>query len=88
MNRKLKKALKKNELYVFLVIVLLGIIIQVRSGMFFTMANFCDLSRAAMDTVLMALGQYLVIVSGGLDVSFPAIAALSMYMQAACSGRS
>ena len=80
MNHNLKKVLKKNELYVFLVIVLLGIVIQVRSGMFFTMANFCDMTRAAMYTVLMALGQYLVIVSGGLDLSFPAIAALGMYV--------
>lgn len=80
MNNRIKKVLKKNELYVFLVIVLLGTVIQARSGMFFTMANFCDLSRAAMYTVLMALGQYLVIVSGGLDVSFPAIAALAMYV--------
>ena len=79
-NLTAKKLIKKNEFWVFIVIVLLGILIQTRSGMFFTMVNFCDLSRAAMYTMLMALGQYLVIVSGGLDIAFPAIAALSMYV--------
>lgn len=75
-----KDILKKNEFYVFLVIILLGVFIHIRSGMFFSMQNFCDIARAAMVTLLMALGQHLVIVSGGLDIAFPAIAALSMYV--------
>lgn len=80
MNNKVKKLLKRNEFWVFIVIILLGVVIQVRSGMFFTMVNMTDLIRAAMYAMLMALGQHLVIVSGGLDISFPAIAALSMYI--------
>ena len=48
---RVKKLFKKNELYVFIVIVALGVLIQVRSGQFLTVANLFDLTRAAMVTV-------------------------------------
>ena len=44
-----------------------------------SVANLCDLARNLLVPGLMALGVVLVLVSGGIDVSFTAIAAFAMY---------
>lgn len=73
------KLLRANEFYLFLIIVVLSIIIQARSGQFFTSNNMVDLANAMVVPGLFAIGAYLVIVSGGIDVSFPALASLAVY---------
>ena len=79
MAKVFKKLMQRNEFYIFLVLVLLSIVIQARSGQFFTSNNVVDLLSALIVPGLFALGAFMVIVSGGIDVSFPALASLSMY---------
>lgn len=79
MKRFVSKLLRSNEFYVFLVIVVLGIVIQARSGQFFTANNLVDIANAMVVPGLFAVGAFLVIVSGGIDVSFPALASLAVY---------
>ncbi len=79
MKRIVSKLLRSNEFYVFLVIVALGIVIQARSGQFFTANNLVDIANAMVVPGLFAIGAFLVIVSGGIDVSFPALASLAVY---------
>lgn len=79
MTKTLKKLLVRNETYIFLVIVLLCIVIDIRSGQFFTPNNLVDLASALIVPGLFAIGAFLVIISGGIDVSFPALASLSIY---------
>ena len=43
MNKKVKKIFQSNEPYIFLIIILLGIVVQIRSGQFFTANNIVDL---------------------------------------------
>jgi simple sugar transport system permease protein len=74
-----KKLIHANESYVFLVIVILAIVIQARSGQFFTANNLVDLCNAMVVPGLFGIGAYLVLVSGGIDVSFPALASLATY---------
>ncbi len=76
----MNKLLKKNEFYVFLTIILLSLIIQMRSGQFFTPNNIVDLVVSMIVPAMLSLSAFLVIISGGIDVSFPAIASLSMYV--------
>lgn len=71
--------LKRTEFYIALVIMFLSLFIQVRSGMFFSGNNIIDLLRALVVPGMFGLGTYIVIISGGFDVSFPTVAALSMY---------
>ncbi len=73
------KLLRSNEFYVFAVIVVLGIVIQARSGQFFTANNLVDIANAMVVPGLFAIGAFMVIVSGGIDVSFPALASLAVY---------
>lgn len=76
---KIKSLLKRNEFYVAVTIILLGIVIQARSGQFFTANNFVDLARAIIIPGMLAMGVMMEIIAGGIDVSFPAISMLSMY---------
>ncbi len=70
----------RSEPYVLAAIILLGILIQARSGQFFTGNNLVDLVRAVIVPALLSVGCMMVIVSGGIDVSFTAVAALAMYV--------
>ncbi len=71
---------RRSEPYVFAAIVALSLLIQARSGQFFTGNNLVDLARALIVPALFSIGCMLVIVSGGIDVSFTAIASLAMYV--------
>lgn len=73
------KLVKSNEFYLFLVIIVLSVVIQGRSGQFFTSNNLVDLANAMVVPGIFAVGAFLVLVSGGIDVSFPALASLSVY---------
>ena len=79
MQGLLGKLLRANEFYLFLIIVVVSLIIQARSGQFFTPNNLVDLANAMVVPGLFAIGAYLVIVSGGIDVLFPALASLAVY---------
>ena len=74
-----KKLLKRNETYIFLVALLLCTVIDLRSGQFYTPNNLVDLASALIVPGLFAIGAFLVLISGGIDVSFPALASLSIY---------
>jgi len=79
MQKQLKKLISHNEFYIFLVIFLLSFAIEIRSGQFYTPNNLVDLASALVVPGLFAIGAFMVIISGGIDVSFPALASLSVY---------
>ncbi|MFA6682584.1 MAG: ABC transporter permease, partial [Sphaerochaeta sp.] len=73
------KLSRRNEPYVFLVLMLLCVLIEIRSGQFFSSNNLVDIASAFAVPGLFAIGAFMVIISGGIDVSFPALASLSVY---------
>ncbi|NLD51432.1 MAG: ABC transporter permease, partial [Clostridiales bacterium] len=79
MQKRLKQLTRRNEPYVFLVLLALCVLIEVRSGQFFTANNLVDIASAMVVPGLFAVGTFMVIVSGGIDVSFPALASLTSY---------
>lgn len=79
MQNTMKKLLKRTEFYIALVIVLLCAFIQLKSGLFLTLNNFIDIVRAMIVPGMLGMGAYMVIISGGFDISFPAVASLSMW---------
>ncbi|TRZ85973.1 MAG: ABC transporter permease [Streptomycetaceae bacterium] len=76
---KLKKLLLRNETALIIAIVLLSLIIGVKSPEFFTLANLFDIFRSSFVQLLFALGVLIVIISGGIDVSFPAVGIFAGY---------
>jgi simple sugar transport system permease protein len=79
MRSYLHRVVRANEFYLLLVIVALSLMIQARSGQFFTANNLVDLANAMVVPGIFAVGAFMVLVSGGIDVSFPALASLAVY---------
>lgn len=65
--------------FTLLLIVLLSAVIGAINPVFFQVSTLFDIARASTVTGLFALGVYIVLAAGGIDVSFTAIAALTMY---------
>ena len=78
--KKFKKITQDTEFWVFIIIVILSLIIQVRSGQFFTNNNIVDIIRAMIYPALGAICALLAFVSTGPDVSFPMIGACSSFL--------
>ena len=77
---KIKKLVQKPEAFCLIITVLLFVFIQIQSGQFFTVNNMTDLLAAYIVPGIMAMGCLVVFISGGLDVSFPALSAVSLYL--------
>jgi simple sugar transport system permease protein len=59
-----------------------AVIFSLSSPYFFTAANFVNLIEAYSVTTILSAGAFVVLVSGGIDVSFTATAAASQYLAA------
>lgn len=75
----MKRIWRSNEALVAITIVALCIYIGIRNPVFFTVGNVFDLLRSGTVMGIFAMGVLVVIVSGGIDVSFTAIAIFAMY---------
>lgn len=73
----IRKITGKSEFYITLVFIALCLLIEVRSHQFFTPNNIVDLLSALVVPGIFAVGTFVVIVAGGFDVSFPALASLT-----------
>ena len=76
----MKKVFRQNEIYVFFIMVVLAIIITSINRYFFTLENFLDLLRGHSFEGILAIGFFIVLLSGGIDVSFTAVAVVGMYL--------
>jgi simple sugar transport system permease protein len=72
----------RTEIYLAVVIVAIGVILSVLSPYFFTVSNFIDLMETYSVTAILAMGLFVVLVSGGIDISFAAIASVAQYLTA------
>jgi simple sugar transport system permease protein len=79
MTVMLSRLLRRNETLVGLIIVLFAVFTGLSDPSFFTIANLFDLLRASIVMGIFAIGVLVVLISGGIDVSFTAVAAFSMY---------
>ena len=65
--------------FTLLLIALVSLAIGSINPVFFQVSTLFDMARSATVTGLFALGVFIVLAAGGIDVSFTAIAALTMY---------
>jgi len=72
--------LKRNEFYLLLVIVVFSAAITVVNPAFFTIENLFDLIRSSSGMAILAVGFFMVLLSGGIDISFPAVAIVAQYI--------
>ena len=74
------RILRTPEAALATVLVVAGLLIGTANPAFWGWGNLFGLLRSASVTGIMALGVLLVLVAGGIDVSFPAFAAAAMYL--------
>jgi simple sugar transport system permease protein len=72
----------RTETWLAIVIVLIGCVLSFLSPYFFTLANFIDLIETYSVTAILAMGLFVVLVSGGIDISFAATASVAQYLTA------
>ncbi len=76
----MKNIFKRNEIYVFFIVIILTIIISSINPYFFSLENFFSLLKGHSFEGILAIGFFLVLLSGGIDVSFTAVAVTGMYL--------
>jgi simple sugar transport system permease protein len=75
----IRKLLRRNETVLIFAIIIFSLVIGSKSPEFFTTANLFDILRSSFVQLLFALGVLIVIISGGIDVSFPIVGIFAGY---------
>ena len=76
----MKRLVKTHEFSVGLILLALSLVVGMINPSFFSIGNLFGLLKSNVVTGIFALGALLVLISGGIDISFPAVAVVSMYM--------
>ncbi len=74
-----KRLLKNNEAILFFILLILSIVFGMINPTFFSLGNVFDITKNSIEMGILSLGVLLVLISGGIDVSFMAISAFAMY---------
>ena len=82
MLERLGRLTQHTEGLLLLVILLLGALLAVLSPYFLTISNLVDLIESYSVTAVLALGVFVVLVAGGIDISFAATASVAQYVTA------
>lgn len=72
----------RTEIYLAIVILAIGATFGVLSPYFLTLSNLIDLVETYSVTAILAMGLFVVLVSGGIDISFAATASVAQYATA------
>ncbi len=78
----MKRLLQKHESYIFLAIILLTIVITALNQNFLTLENLFDILKSYSFIGIMSVGVLVVLISGGIDISFTAVATVGQYVMA------
>lgn len=76
----MKKVFYTHETIVALILIVFSLIIGLVNPAFFTLENLFDLLKSSVVMGIFAIGVLIVLISGGIDISFTAIAAFCMYV--------
>ncbi|MFW6149421.1 MAG: ABC transporter permease [Atribacterota bacterium] len=74
-----KKLLRKNEFYLGLVILALVLFLSITTDSFLNLGNLIELFTSYSFLGIMSAGMLVVLISGGIDLSFTAIATIAQY---------
>ncbi len=78
----LKVAFRRHEVQIASIVILMAIVFSVVSPAFLTRGNLVSLLENYSVMAIMAAGLLVVLISGGIDISFAAIAAVTQYLVA------
>ena len=75
----LNKIIRTNEFVIFLILVALSVVVGLINPAFFSISTVFDILRASNVYFIMAFGLLPIMILGGIDISFVAIAAVTSY---------
>jgi simple sugar transport system permease protein len=75
-----KRFPQSHEFVLLLILIGFSVLVNVVSRSFLTAENLFDILKSSSIMGIMAIGVFVVMLSGGIDLSFPAIATVSMYV--------
>jgi simple sugar transport system permease protein len=78
---------RSHEMWLLGVILLFVVVLSVIAPGFLTVANFVDLIETYSVQGILALGLFVVLVAGGIDISFAATASVAQYIAGWCAAR-
>lgn len=78
---------RRTETALAAVIIVISLIFSFASPYFLTLSNATDLIEANSVNTILAAGVFVVLVSGGIDISFAAVASVSQYVAAIMAAR-
>lgn len=76
----MRRLSKSREFYAAMILIVFSLVVGVINPRFFSIGNLFGVLKSNVVTGIFALGVLLVIISGEIDISFPAIAVVSMYL--------
>jgi simple sugar transport system permease protein len=74
------KLFKRNETYLFFVILIFSFVVTMINPSFLTIENMFDLIKSSSGMAILAIAFFVGLLSGGIDISFPAIAIAGQYI--------
>jgi len=74
-----KNFFKSNEFIILIILIVLSLVVGLINPAFFSLSTVFDTLRASIVLFLLAFGFLPIIISGGIDISFVAIAAVTSY---------
>ena len=72
--------LKRNETYLFFIIMAFGFIVTTINPVFLTVENMFDLIKSSSGMAILAVAFFVGLLAGGIDISFPVIAITGQYI--------
>lgn len=72
--------IRSHEFVLLAILIAFSVVVNAVSRSFFTAENIFDILKSSSIMGTMAIGVFVVMLSGGIDLSFPAIATVSMYV--------
>jgi simple sugar transport system permease protein len=75
-----RSLLRHNETFVFLVLLAFSLAVTIINPSFLSIENLFDLAHSSSGMAILAIGVFVVLLSGGIDVSFTAVAISAQYI--------
>ncbi|MFS2224762.1 ABC transporter permease [Pantoea sp. B65] len=82
MNNRLRHLMTLHEFWLGLLILLLVTGLSLRTNEFMTLGNLTDVATSYAILGILACGLFVVLIAGGIDISFPAMTAIAQYAMA------
>lgn len=82
MRNSLARLIGQHEFWLGMLVVALAVGLTIRTDEFFTLGNLTDVATSYAILGILACGLFVVLISGGIDISFPAMTAIAQYAMA------